>query len=383
MKVEQLSANDFEEAMDFMNMVFGAHRPTDFTTLLPALYQPTDELMSCNWAIRESERIVAIVGSYPLEWQVLKSRLSLAGIGGVSSHPRKRGKGYMKVLMSHCIDEMRKNGVHASWLGGQRQRYGYFGYEKCGTTYQFSLNKSNLRHVFGESKSDVSFRKLKQRDYTHLKAIANLHSTNSIRRLRPSDRLYDILRSWNNVPYIAIGPDGRMIGYLVASSNESSIVELTGVSEGNPDLEIARAWTEQKSNGNVLFELPPWHGLLESLGNIAESYSIHSSGNWLILDWASTLDALIKSRSSVTKLTEGRIVIEIISQGRFALQVDSRGAICEQCDDDPEISVNAKTAHRLFFGPLPPETIFTDFDAVSLLSQWCPLPLSWTRQDAV
>ena len=38
MKIEQLDATDFEEAMDFMNLVFGAHRPHDFATLLPTLY---------------------------------------------------------------------------------------------------------------------------------------------------------------------------------------------------------------------------------------------------------------------------------------------------------------------------------------------------------
>ena len=33
MRIEQLTANDFEEAMDFMNMVFGAHGPHDFANL--------------------------------------------------------------------------------------------------------------------------------------------------------------------------------------------------------------------------------------------------------------------------------------------------------------------------------------------------------------
>ena len=77
MKVEQLTANDFEEAMDFMNLVFGAHGPHDFASLLPALYQPTDELMKCIWAIRESGRIVAIVGYHPLEWKVLSAKCFL------------------------------------------------------------------------------------------------------------------------------------------------------------------------------------------------------------------------------------------------------------------------------------------------------------------
>jgi len=383
MRIEQLTANDFEEAMDFMNMVFGAHGPHDFANLLPALYQPTDELMKCIWAIRESGRIVAIVGSHPLEWKVLNATLNLSGIGGVSSHPKRRGKGYMQELMKHCVAEMHSNGVHASWLGGQRQRYGYYGYEKCGVTYEYNLSKNNLRHVFGKAKSNITFRPLDQLDNTHLKGIADLHATNSIRRMRPINHFDTILRSWNNVPYIAIGSDGRMIGYIVASSDKSSIVELTGVSEGKPAFEIARAWTEQQPGSSVRFHLPPWHELLTPLGNIAESYSIHNSGNWLILDWESTVDALLNARLSITKLNEGRVVIEIISQGRFALQIDSEGATCKKCEDDADISIDAAAAHRLLFGPLPPETIVPSCEALYTLSQWCPLPLSWSRQDAV
>ncbi|MAN24464.1 MAG: hypothetical protein CME10_09370 [Gemmatimonadetes bacterium] len=382
-KIEQLDATDFEEAMDFMNLVFGAHRPHDFATLLPTLYQPTDELMNCIWAIRESGRIVATVGSYPLEWNVLGKNLSLAGIGGGSSHPRRRGKGYMQELMKYCVAEMRSNGIHASWLGGQRQRYGYFGYEKCGMTYEYNLSKNNLRHVFGTINSDITFRPLDPLDNTHLKGIAHLHATNPIRRNRPIKRFDTILRSWNNVPYIAIGSDGRMIGYIVASIDKSSVVEITGIKEGEPAFEIARAWTEQQPNSTVRFELPPWHELVGSLGKVAESYSIHSSGNWLVVDWATTLHALLNARLNFTQLIEGRVIIEILSEGKFALQIDSEGATCQQSDEESDISLDAKNALRLLFGPLPPETVIPQCDAFYTLSQWCPLPLNLLRQDAV
>ena len=55
-------SRDFEDAIDFMNLVFSAHGPIDFTQLLPALYQPTDEQMGWNWAVRENGRIRAVVG---------------------------------------------------------------------------------------------------------------------------------------------------------------------------------------------------------------------------------------------------------------------------------------------------------------------------------
>ncbi len=130
--VVQLAGADFDEAMEFLNGVFGEHRPHDFATLLPSIYQPSDEHMACNHALREDGRIRAVVGLFPIDWQVGDRLLKVGGIGGVSTHPGVRGKGYMGILMRHCVERMKAEGFHLSWLGGQRQRYGYFGYEKCG-----------------------------------------------------------------------------------------------------------------------------------------------------------------------------------------------------------------------------------------------------------
>lgn len=100
MELVQLSASDFEEALDFLDLVFStAYAPTRFGNMLPLLYQPTDEDMQHNFAIREHGRIRAIVGMFPSQIQVGSKILHLEGIGGVSSHPNDRGKGWMKQLM--------------------------------------------------------------------------------------------------------------------------------------------------------------------------------------------------------------------------------------------------------------------------------------------
>ena len=82
-----------------------------------------------------------------MQWKLGQTTLEIAGIGGVSSHPRSRGAGYMRQLMHHLVQRMRDEGKHLSWLGGQRQRYAYFGYEDCGVSHTYTLSKTNLRHV--------------------------------------------------------------------------------------------------------------------------------------------------------------------------------------------------------------------------------------------
>ena len=122
-EINRLQASDFEEALDMLNFSFGFQHPKNFETLLPALYKAEDEHMSWNWAVRENGRIRAIVGAFPLAWQLGETTLRISGIGGVSCHPRARNQGYMQQLMSHAVASMRAEGYHLSYLGGQRQRY--------------------------------------------------------------------------------------------------------------------------------------------------------------------------------------------------------------------------------------------------------------------
>ena len=64
----------------------------------------------------------------PLSLLVAGKPLRAAGIGTVSVHPYARGEGHMKKLMHMTLEECRENGADLAMLGGQRQRYEYFGF---------------------------------------------------------------------------------------------------------------------------------------------------------------------------------------------------------------------------------------------------------------
>lgn len=174
-QIRQLSAADFEEAIDLMNFAFSSPgAPLDFERLLPKLYQATDEHMSCHYAAVCDGGIRAIVGLYPLDWHIDGSRLRLAGIGGVSTHPRYRERGLMQKLMRHCVEEARSQGYHLSWLGGQRQRYAYFGYENCGVAVRLELKKKNVAHTF-ETPSNIRFEVIGADQSDRLQRAFELH----------------------------------------------------------------------------------------------------------------------------------------------------------------------------------------------------------------
>ncbi len=379
--IARLTAADFEEAMDVLNFSFGFEHPHNFETLLPVLYHPGAEAMSWNWALREEGSIRAIVGVFPLTWKLGDATLRIAGVGGVSCHPRYRKRGFMGQLMRHCVEAMREEGYPLSWLGGQRQRYGYYGYEKCGINYQLSLAPNNVRHVFGDGDLGIEFRPLERQDRTHLQGVIGLHDAQPIRGVRPRERFYNMLLSWYHKPHIAISPDSRMIGYVVANGNGDRITEILAVNEGEPELQIAAAWVQQ--HGEATFDLAPSNRLLPKLAAVCGGMSVHSSGNWQIFDWAAALDALLKAQGTLIPLTDGAVVIEITDYGKVLLEVAGGSARCIRSDAAPALQTDAFTAMRLLFGPLPPATVLALPQAAAALEQWCPLPLFWGRQDGV
>ena len=139
--------------------------------------------------------------------------------------------------------------------------------------------------------------------------------------------------SWKHQPHIALAPDGRMIGYLVTNGSGDSVCELCAVSEGHPELEIARAWVAQQSSSSTRFDLSPWHPLVHKLGPIGESFSTSSTGNWQVFDWTATLSALLAVRASTGPLVDGRVVVEISGRGTLALEVQSGETTCTRTEE--------------------------------------------------
>ena len=379
--ISRLRAADFEEALDVLNLAFGKAPPRDFEAILPALYRRGEEEMRWNFALREGGRIRAIVGLFPLAYRWGGTELRVAGIGGVSCHPHARGRGYMQKLMAHCVQAAVAEGFHLSWLGGQRQRYGYFGYEKCGIYYRLTLSPTNVRHALGSPDCGIDFRPLGREDRTHLQGAMGLHDGQPFRGVRPPHRFYDLLLSWGHRPYVARSRDGRMIGYLVAQADRMCVTELLAVHEGEPELDMAAAWVQR--HGSTCFELPPWSRLLPKLAQLCEGASASSSGNWQIFDWATTLDALLKTRAALTPLMDGAVVVEIAGYGRVELAVRDNAAQCVRTEAAPALELDAFTAMRLLCGPLPPALVAPLPAAAAPLEQWCPLPLFLGRQDAV
>jgi len=378
----RLSAGDFDDAMAFLNLVFGEHAPHDFANLLPSVYQPTDEFMRCNYAIRDGGRLAAIVGVFPIDWCVGMQCLKVGRIGGVSVHPDSRGKGYMKLLMNHAVDEMRRDVVDLSYLGGRRQRYAYFGYEVGATVYNLTFLRDNIRHAFKGQEQGVTLEPVPD-DADSNSALKALHDAQPLYCERPVEAFGRYLRNWHSEPLLAREKSGKIVGYLSPNRDNRVVNELVADTPDNAAT-IVRAWSDQIGETiNVMVQASAG-STLRRLNQFAEYTRVETSGNWQIFNWPRVLDALMKAQHDASPLPYGSVVLSITDRSQcVALTVDSNGAGCVVTDRAPDLAVDSFIATRMLFGPATPATVMPLPDNAAILAAWCPLPLGFSNQDHV
>lgn len=141
--VRNVRLEEFEAFMGFLNRSFG-FVPGTFQRSYPHIYRPTEALCRSAFVVEREGRIVSHVGLYPIEVVMDGSKMLVGGIGGVATLRAERGKGHMTRLLYRVIDEMRVRGYCLSWLGGDRQRYNAFGWERAGMTYELVFSQRSL-----------------------------------------------------------------------------------------------------------------------------------------------------------------------------------------------------------------------------------------------
>lgn len=153
-KIERLTANDYDELLNMLNTVF--HKPADntFDMFLPVMWERDDKHMSKHIAIKENGKISAVAGIYPLPAKVHGEDIVFSTIGNVATLPECGGRGMMTCLMTEALKEAKRMGIDVARLGGNRQRYNRFGFERAGVDYMFILEPKNVSAYYGAKDVD-------------------------------------------------------------------------------------------------------------------------------------------------------------------------------------------------------------------------------------
>jgi predicted N-acetyltransferase YhbS len=277
--IETLRVDEFDAFMRYVERAFG-HSRLFFQRVYPHLYQPTEE--ACSWAyvIHEEGEIVSHVGLYPIEVVTAGVRLSVGGIGAVSTAPRARGKGYMTHLLNHVVEEMRRLDYPISWLSGDRQRYNSFGWEVAVPVYTLSFTRRSLtwHEVQPASIEEVL-------PEAALPVVARLHTTVPCHTLRPhlDQQIHKMDRR------IWIAEDGYAI--LRGQGRHHLHVEEL-VSASGDEVGILRALLDWTFGERVTWRLSAWDA--ERLGRVmpyAGYWEASNNGMFRVNDLAALLAA--------------------------------------------------------------------------------------------
>ena len=132
---------EFGELMDFIDLVFRSGQKGRFILQrqYPHLFQNRPSYLARNILIRDEGQIVGSVAVHPVLIRLEDAILKAGGIGQVGTHPERRRKGIMTTLLQEAIERMNGQGCSISVLGGDRQRYGWFGWENGGVRNYFIL----------------------------------------------------------------------------------------------------------------------------------------------------------------------------------------------------------------------------------------------------
>ncbi len=375
----RLEAKDYEECFALMDLAFMTSRPghPHFRAILPKMCVPDDEHMHKHLAVRRGGKLRAVLGIYPLPVIIGGRRLMCSTVGNVATHPDEQGKGYMTMMLNEAMKGLDEIGADLSRLGGLRQRYNRWGYERAGMNYSFSLTARNVK--LSGHESGITFRAMERGGLDALHTAEKLFYTGKIACDRLDDENFWLsMIAWQNSGYAAY-LDGRMIGYLVTKDG-SSIAEAFAET---PELyrDMLFAWLRTNDKSGISFSLAPWQPEeVRLMSAVCESYSVGSPCHFKIIHWDTVADALIRLEASYTALAKGELILGIEDWGNLRLYVDETGAGAEKTDRAASLTLDRLEATRFLFGTLPP---CCTGEASEAANAWLPLPLSWNLQDRV
>lgn len=354
----------------------------DFLTILPKLYNDEYRPAYNNFVVQEENGdFRAAVGNFYLDFDVCGEAVKACGIGNVAVGVEYRSRGYMTDLMEMSIRDMIKNSADFSFLGGQRQRYGYFGFEASGVSYIFDFNNKTAKHLLGGRKSKFRVEKLKESDVEVIAKIDELYQKNIIKVHRPLKDFYRILKSWRNNPYVVYNGD-EFAGYFLFDYDYSSVLEC-GVTRNEYYADLALAALEASGKEAIRFSVSAFDKEKHEFFTVnSESITVGGCESMLVLNYEKVLRAYLRAKASYTSLADGELTVLIHgkrSDEKLRIAVKNNKVAVEKFDGEVEIEFTNAEATRAFFSSFTYEREKLNGNA----QQWFPLPVFIFSADQV
>ncbi|MBO3804148.1 MAG: GNAT family N-acetyltransferase, partial [Candidatus Brockarchaeota archaeon] len=328
------------EVFDLLDRVFQYERIGYSPERVREFFESIDE--SDVLVMEEDGKIVSQVFMKPYRMHVCGAVLLGAEVGGVATDERYRGRGFASALLEEAVRRMVERGYDISTLGGYRDRYARFGWERGGAMRVYAINGRSVRRA-GDC-SGVELRRYDPSDLEARRKVIWSYERNQVHAIRPEaeHRLtYDAPTLSGMGTWIA--ESAGEFAYVVArrSRNGASVSVLEH--GGDPQtlvLALGRAFDEWKLD-EARITSPDWYTeFTPFLESVSEGWSVHPARQINVLNLENCLRKLLP----VTRSLAGEVLEEIsrpysvtlrnFETGQRATLLFDRG--CELSDEDGE-----------------------------------------------
>lgn len=375
---------DNKKLIAFLDEVFFSDDDdgTNFLDLLSKIYKDKYRPAYNNFVVQDEDgNFRSAVGNFYNDMLVGGENIKTCCIGNVAVGKEYRSMGYMKELMQMSVEDMCRNGVDIAYLGGQRQRYGYFGFESAGVRLVYRFNRSNIKHAFGNRPSGLTAEYLQPDDTESLKNIAALNRRYPVIAERDFENLYDILCSWNSKPRV-LKENGKFVGYFVAREEIEYLSEIDVISPEYIKKAVAAVF-ENTDKRDLPFPTAPFETeKIKIYDETCEGVDICGCEAILVYNFEKVIRAFLKAKTEYQKLCDGELTVLIHGQygdENLKIKSENNNISVEKYDGKAELELEHHAATRAFFSnyssgraAFPPEA-----------QQWLPLPMYFFSADTM
>lgn len=382
MEIRRLKKEHYDELISLLNLVFSEQNKCvmDFEHELPNMCKRDDVHMSKHVGLFVGNKLVSVVGVYPLPAKVLDCEIRFCTVGNVATHPDYKGRGYMNTLLNRAMEIVKEEGYDICRLGGDRARYLRFGFELCGRNYSYYIIPQNTRKsLLSSYGQNTRVHEILPNDEKALTFARELYHQNKVSVLRnDNDVMYRVMTAWKNVPYLVLKND-MPIGYFTLTPDQKTVSEAAAINKDSY-LDTVVAISNYLNDGFSITLFEHDIDLLREINKCAEYMSIQIPSSFNVVNFERVVDAYIKLKSSYTCLAAGCVTISIKGYGKIKIFADENHCGCFSFDGECDFELSKPEATRFIFGMHPPVSVI---EPNLFAKANFPLPLSWNTQNRV
>ena len=359
-----------QDIIDFINYVFSqAACPHDFKELIPKVYADGRGYSDIHAIVLEDRYVRGVVAQLPNTFSYAGKPLKTGYIGSVSTYKYTRGSGYMIKLMEMQAESAKEKGIDVMLLGGQRQRYEYYGYSPVGGNYRYDFVKANIRHALKDvCACGIEFVPFKNACSCDIDAAYAVYEKQPVTGGRPREDFEIINSSWNSTPYI-VKKDGEVKGYVISGGPEG-IGEMT---LSCPCLvkPVIKAWFERFDIRRLSVHCAAYDAKLNrELASFSESYNLTAGFHARVVNLKNVLEATMTLKKATLGLKDGKMVVQMDDEAPLCVKVKNGEISITETESEPDVKLDRLSMQQFLFG-------YNRFAAPDKEAPegWLPLPL--------